>query len=197
MKEQFKKSYRVILFTCEAGPSELTGPLGDSAPAIRHGELLNAFPNNIDKQRIFQDDSYLIRKLAIEKTNIEHVVYPLALALAVHTTAICYCLKNNIKIIASGYSGYQAKKEKYVEQKADFILLTKEFLKDYGISYLTPVVENSEAEINDILERDGISSKSLENKTIFSGIDFNQNKALEFWQSSIPICKRFIKNSIG
>ena len=139
----------------------------------------------------------MIRKLAIEKTNIEHVVYPLALALAVHTTAICYCLKNNIKIIASGYSGYQAKKEKYVEQKADFILLTKEFLKDYGISYLTPVVENSEAEINDILERDGISSKSLENKTIFSGIDFNQNKALEFWQSSIPICKRFIKNSIG
>ncbi len=188
-----KRGYKVKLFTCEDG-SELIGPLGDSAPDIRHKELIKAFPKNIDKQRIIKNDSYLIRKLAIEKTNIEHVVYPIALALSSHSTAICYCLKNNIKTIASGYSGYQAKEDKYIEQQNNFVNLTRKFLKDYNILYLTPVIENSETEIKNILEQHGISSNSLENKSIFGGIPFDKEKALEFWQSSIPICKKFIKN---
>ncbi len=103
-----RMGYQVKLFTCESSSSELRGPLGDSAPDIRHKELIDVFPQNIDGKRIIQNFSYLIRKLAIEKTNIEHVVYPLALALAVHTEAICYCLKNDISVIATGYSGYQA-----------------------------------------------------------------------------------------
>ena len=189
-----KMGYKVKLFTCVAGPSELTGPFGDSAPDIRHKELIKVFSQNIDKQRILENDSYLIRKLAIEKTNIEHVVYPLALALSAHSTAICYCLKNNIKIIASGYSGYQAKEDKYIEQRKDFITLTKKFLGDYNISYLTPVIEKSELEIKDVLERCGISSNSLEEKALFGGISFDKEKALEFWQSSIPICQDFIKS---
>lgn len=189
-----QKGYKVKLFTCEDG-KELMGPLGDSAPDIRHKELIKAFPKNIDKKRIIKNDSYLIRKLAIEKTNIEHVVYPIALALSAHSTAISYCLKNNIKIIASGYSGYQAKEDKYIEQRKDFVNLTKKFLKNYNISYLTPVTENSETEIKDILEQHGISSNSLENKTIFGGIPFDKRKALKFWESSILICKKFIKNT--
>jgi len=189
-----KMGYKLKLFTCQAGPSELMGPLGDSAPDIRHKELIKVFPQSIDGQRIISDDSYLIRKLAIEKTNNEHVVYPLALALAVHSNAICYCLKNNIKIMASGYSDYQAKNDKYIEQRGDFVILTKKFLGDYNISYLTPVIEKSEPEVKDILERHSISSNSLEEKSIFGGIAFDKEKALEFWQSSIPICKEFIKN---
>ena len=189
-----KMGYKVKLFTCVTGTSELTGPLGDSAPDIRHKELIKVFPQNINKQRILENDSYLIRKLAIEKTNIEYVVYPLALALSTHSIAICYCLKNNIKTIASGYSGYQAKNDKYIEQRGDFVAMTKKLLKEYDISYLTPVIEKSEFEIKDVLERYGISSNSLEEKAIFGGISFDKEKALEFWQSSIPICKEFIKN---
>ena len=189
-----KTGYKVKLFTCVAGPSELTGPLGDSAPDIRHKELIKIFPQNIDRQRILENDSYLIRKLAIEKTNTEHIVYPIALALSMHSAAICYCLKNNIKIITSGYSGYQSKEDKYIEQRKDFVILTKNFLRDYNISYLTPVIGKSEFEIKDVLERYGISSNSLEEKAIFGGISFDKEKALEFWQSSVPICKEFIKN---
>jgi len=186
--------YKVKLFTYQAGFSELTGPRGDSAPDIRHLELTRAFPNSINDQRIIESNAYLIRKLALEKINKEHVVYPIALALAVHTSAICFCLKNNIDIIASGYSGYQSKKERYIEQGSNFVTLTKEFLKYYSISYLTPVIEKTEQEVKDILERYGISSNSLENKSLFGGIGFNKEEALAFWESSIPLCKEFIKN---
>lgn len=188
-----KKGYKIKLFTCEDG-SEPMGPSGDYAPDIRHLELVKAFPENIDKDRIIKNDSYLIRKLGIEKTNIEHVVYPIVLALSTHTTAISYCLKNNIKIIASGYSGYQGKEDKYIEQRKDFVDLTKEFLMNYDISYMTPVSENSEAEVKDILEQHGISSNSLENKSIFGGIAFDKEKALDFWQSSMVICKKYIQD---
>lgn len=187
--------YRVKLFTYQTGLGELTGPRGDSAPDIRHKELIKAFPGSIDSQRIIEDRAYLIRKLAIEKTNREHVVYPIALALAVHANAICFCLKNNISTIASGYSGYQAKKDKYIEQRSDFALLTKEFLGRYSISYLTPVIEKTEEEVKDILERHGISSNSLENKSIFGGINFDKEKASKFWEDSVPLCQEYIKNT--
>lgn len=187
--------YNIRLYTYQAGLSELAGPAGDSAPDIRHKELISMFPNQIEEQRIIEGSTYLIRKLAIEKTNKEHVVYPIALALAVHSNAVCYCLKNNISRIASGYSGYQSTKSQYIEQRSDFIQLTKEFLKSYNISYLTPVIERTEPEVKDILERHNISSNSLENKSIFGGIDFNKERALEFWKSSVPICREFIRNT--
>lgn len=187
--------YQITLFSCVAGPTELTGPKGDSATDIRTHELAKSFPERIQLPRILYDDSYLIRKLGIEKTNKEHVVYPLVLALCVHTVAISYCLKNNIKIIASGYSGYQSVKENYIEQRPDFVQLTKEFVHTYGIAYQTPVIDKPELQVKDILERNNISSNSLEGKTIFSGIPFDKDKAFEFWHSSLPICYNFIEEA--
>ena len=186
--------YKIKLYTYQAGLPELTGPRGDSAPDIRHKELTQAFPEDLDRERIIEGRTYLIRKLAIEKTNIEHVIYPIALALAVHANAVCYCLKNNINTIASGYSGYQAKEDRYIEQSGDFVSLTKEFLEEYDISYLTPVIEKSKLEVMDILERHNISSNSLENKSVFGGISFDKEKAKAFWKSSISLCREFIKN---
>ena len=182
----------VRLFTYQAGLPELTGRAGDSAPEIRHLELLKAFPENIDENRVVRGNTYLIRKLAIEKTNSEHVVYPIALALAVHCEAIKYCLENDITHIASGYSGYQAQKDRYIEQHDDFVRLTKGFLKDYAISYITPVIDKSQEEVMGVLERHGISSNSLENKSLFGGIPFDVSHAHTFWQSSIPLCKTYL-----
>jgi hypothetical protein len=137
---------------------------------------------------------YLIRKLAIEKTNKEHVVYPIALILAVYCEAIQYCLKNDIKIIACGYSAYQAKEDRYIEQSNHFVSLTKDFLKDYGIILETPVIKNKQEEIMDILEKYDISSNSLENKSVFGGIWFNTKHADEYWKSSILICKKYLED---
>lgn len=190
--EMIKDGYDVILFTYQAGMPELTGDHGDSAPNIRHRELLKAFPECISTDRIIKGNTYLIRKLAIERTNHTHVVYPIALALAVHAEAIVYCLKNGIEHIACGYSGYQAKEDRYIEQREDFFELMKKFVNEYGIHYHAPVIKKSKKEIIDRLEMHSVSSNSLENKSLFGGIDFDTEKALDYWNESLPITKVYI-----
>lgn len=192
--EMARQGYNVKLFTYQAGLPELIGRLGDSAPEIRHKELLEIYPKKIDEQRAIEGNTYLIRKLAIEKTNIEHVVYPIALALAVYCGAIKYCRENNIKIIACGYSGYQATEDRYIEQRDDFVKLTQDFLKKYNISLEIPIIKMSKNEVMDILEKHGVSSNSLENKSLFGGIDFDIKYAHDYWKSSISICKKYLKD---
>jgi len=189
--EMIRAGYSVRLFTYQM--KELIGPRGDSAPDIRHFELSNTFPKKIDENRIIVKNLYLLKKLAIEKTNISHVVYPIAATLAIHTSAILYCLENDIHHIACGYSGYQAKLDRYIEQRKDFFELMKLFLQEYGIKYHTPIIEKSKEEVIDILDQCGVSSNSLESKSIFIGGPFEINKVLEFWNESILICREYIK----
>lgn len=191
--EMIKKDFYSTLFTYQAGLSELTGEQGDSAPSIRHKELISIFTESINKNRIIEGNTYLIRKLAIEKTNETHIVYPIALALAVHSQAIVYCLKNGIKNIACGYSGYQSAEDRYIEQRDDFSKLMKLFLNNYGIEYHTPIIKKTKNEVIDILERNGISSNSLENKSLFGAIPFDVKKAHDFWNECLPICHDYIK----
>ena len=190
--EMARAGYVAHLYTYQAGMPELSGPRGESAPDIRHQELLNVFPEKIKKERILEGSMYLIRKLGIEKTNALHVVYPLVLALAVHSNAIIYCIRNGIRDVACGYSGYQAKEDRYIEQRDDFFELMKAFLEEYGITYHAPIIKRSKVEVIDILEKFGVSSNSLENKSVFGGIDFEVDKALDFWNTSLPFCKEYI-----
>lgn len=189
--EMIRAGYKVKLFTYYEFPG-IVGPNGDSASSIRYKELLNSFPKQIDPDRIIKINAYLVRKLAIEKTNKTHVVYPIALALAIHVDAILYCLENDLHDVASGNSGYQAKENRYIEQQKHFCELTKSFLAEYGITYHTPVTEKTKEEIVDILEQCGVSSNSLEGKSIFGAISFDPDKALDFWEESIPLCREYI-----
>lgn len=191
--EMVKSGYHVVLYTYQAGMPELTGFLGDSAPDIRHKELLKAFPGFIDEQRVIEGSFYLIRKLAIEKTNKVHVVYPIALALAFHAGAILYCLKHGIKDMACGYSGYQAKEDRYIEQRDDFFNLMNSFVAEYGISYHAPAIKKTKQEVIDTLEQYGVSSNSMENKSVFGGVDFDTSKAQEYWDECLPVVKEYIK----
>jgi len=190
--EMAKQGYFVTLYTYQAGMPELTGFLGDSAPDIRHKELLKAFPRSIDEHRVIEGSLYLVRKLAIEKTNSAHVVYPIALALAFHCGAILYCLKHGIKDLACGYSGYQAKEDRYIEQRDDFFNLMKDFVAEYGISYHAPAITKSKQEVIDTLEACGVSSNSMENKSVFGGIDFDVTYAEQYWNESLPFCREYI-----
>jgi len=192
--EIIRAGYKPILFTFQLGKAELMGSNGDSAPDIRHLELIKAFPQCVDSQRVILGNNYLIRKLAIEKTNSTHVVYPLAITLVFLSDAILYCLKNDIHDIACGYSAYQAKEDRYIEQRDDFIDHQRTFLKEYGIALHTPVVKKTKQEIMDILDQCGVSSNSLESKAMLGGVPFNIEKSLEFWNESIPICKEYIKS---
>ncbi len=192
--EMIRAGYNVTLFTFQIGKAELTGPKGDSAPDIRHLELMKVFPEYVDAKRVIVENNYLIRKLAIEKTNSTHVVCPLAIALVFLSEAILYCLKNNIDNIACGYSEYQAKEDRYIEQRDDFVDYTKTFLKEYAIELHTPVIKKTKQEVMDILDQFGISSNSLESKAMLGAIAFDVEKSLEFWNESIPICREYIKN---
>lgn len=192
--EMARMGFKVTLFTYQAGLSELVGPRGDSAPDIRHKELLKLFPDLVNNDRVITTNSYLIRKLAIERTNSTHVVYPIALALACLSDAVLYCLENNIVNIACGYSGYQAKQDKYIEQRNDFVELTKAFLSNYAICLYTPVISKTEIQVKDILEKNGISSNSLENKSLFGGVPFQIEHALNYWNESLPICLNYINH---
>jgi len=191
--EMIRAGYKVKLFTYLEFPG-IVGPNGDSPSSIRYKELLSSFSRYIDPDRVIRINAYLVKKLAIEKTNKTHVVYPIALALAIHVDAILYCLENNIYNIASGNSGYQAKEDRYIEQQNYFCELTKDFLAEYNITYHTPIAKKLKEEIVDILEQCGISSNSLEGKSIFGAIPFETDKALDFWKESIPICREYIKN---
>jgi len=190
--EIIKSGYRVTLFTYQTGLPELVGPRGDSAPDIRHKELVRAFPEYVNAVRAIRGNTYLLRKLAIERTNATHIVYPIALALSVHADAILYCLEHGITNIVCGHSGYQAKEDRYIEQHDDFLKLAQEFLGEYGITLHSPVITKSKQEIIDVLERVGVSSNSLENKSIFGGIAFEVDKARQFWDESIPVCRAYI-----
>src|SRR3989344_2542941 len=192
--EMVRAGYGVTLFTFQLGRSELIGPNGDSAPDIRHLELIRVFPQHIGAQRVILGNNYLIRKLAIEKTNSTHVVYPLAITLVFLSDAILYCLKNDIHDIACGYSAYQAKEDRYIEQRDDFIDHQRTFLKEYCIALHTPVVKKTKQEIMEILDHFGISSNSLESKAMFGAIPFDMSKTVKFWNDSIPICREYIKN---
>jgi len=189
-----RAGYRVKLFSCQWGTQELIGSSGDSSPNIRHQELIRAFPELVDPERVVSSNLYIIRKIALEQTNETHVVYALALALAVHTYAILYCLENNISDIACGYSGYQASRDAYIEQRDDFRALTEKFLGEYGITYHTPVIKMSELEVKDVLEQQSISSNSLENKCIFGGIPFNIQQSLPYWNRVLPMCTEYIES---
>lgn len=192
--EMAKSGYLVTLYTYQAGAPELTGFLGDSAPDIRHKELLKAFPGLVSEQRVMEGSLYLVRKLAIEKTNSTHVVYPIALAFAFHTGAILYCLKHDIQHLACGYSGYQAKEDRYIEQRDDFFELMKKFVKEYGITYHAPALKKNKQEVIDTLEEYGISSNSMENKSVFGGIPFEISKAHQYWEDCLPLVRQYIKD---
>lgn len=189
--EMIRAGYKVKLFTYLEFPG-IVGPNGDSPSSIRYKELIDSFPKYIDSDRVIRINAYLVRKLAIEKTNKTHVVYPIVLALAIHVDAILYCLENNIYDIASGNSGYQAKENRYIEQQKHFCELTKDFLAEYGITYHTPIANKSKEEIIDILKQCNISSNSLEGTSVFGAIPFEVEKALGFWEESIPICREYI-----
>jgi len=190
--EMVRAGYSVRLFTYQF--KELLGPRGDSAPDIRHAELINAFPGCVDAERVLVRNLYLIKKLAIDKTNTTYVVYPIAATLAIHTSAILHCLENGIHDIASGYSGYQAKLDRYIEQRNDFFKLMRSFLKEYDIEYHAPIINKSKEEIIEILDQCGVSSNSLESKSIFGGGPFDIDKTLEYWNECLPICREYIKH---
>lgn len=48
-------------------------------------------------------------------------------------------------------------------------------------------------QVIDTLEKNNISSNSLENKSIFGAVHFEDKYAKEYWDYCIPICREYIE----
>ncbi|OIN61210.1 7-cyano-7-deazaguanine synthase [Arsenicibacter rosenii] len=163
----------------------------------RYNEIKEKFPNNIISFNILSSFS-LFRRIAlldIEKDfeRFKYNLIPVGDALATHTIAVIYCIQNKINNLASGYVKYEMD---FPEQLPDVVARTSEFVKKYGINYLTPVYEyDSLDKVKYRLFDFGISTKSLEGTSLFADTYSvpPPNVVLDYLDLKLPICDEYIK----
>ncbi len=185
------KGYKVHLLSFLSGIG-IKSEISD----YRFEELKILFPNNIDK-RIFIPTFGLFRHVAILNIEDDFARYKFNLILvgeklAMHASAVVYCLKNNITLLADGTSGYQ---ESMPEQMPEAIKEFQEFSSEYGIDYVTPIRGFlSENEVKYTLMEIGISTKSLEGISIFAeSFSKPQPDILKAYiKEKLPLCRQFI-----
>jgi hypothetical protein len=185
------KGYKVHLLSFFSGIG-IKGDISD----YRFNELRERFPENIES-RISIPIFGLFRRIAILDIEDDFAKYKFNLILvgekmAMHAAAIVYCLKNNIKLLADGTSGYQ---ENMPEQMPEAFSEFHEFHQEYGINYSTPIRRFlSDNEVKYTLMEIGISTKSLEGISIFAeSFSKPQPDVLKAYiKEKLPLCRQFI-----
>jgi 7-cyano-7-deazaguanine synthase in queuosine biosynthesis len=168
---------------------------GDLAK-YRYEELREAFPREM-KAHVIINSFSLFRRIALVNIEEDFAKYkknliPVGDALATHTEAIVFCLKNGISAMASGYTTYESD---FPEQMPEVIDVTREFVESYKIRYLTPVLAYDN--IDDVKYRlfdFGISTKSLEGTSLFADTYTLPEVAIvkDYVQSKTSICREYI-----
>jgi 7-cyano-7-deazaguanine synthase in queuosine biosynthesis len=167
---------------------------------IRYSEIKLLFGEQIVNRTVIP--SYgLFRKVALKDIEQDFKTYhynliPLGDAIATHTIAVIYCLRNNIKTVASGYTSYQSS---FPEQFPEAIELTRNFLAEYGISYLTPVLGyGSVDEVKYRLFDFGISTKSYEGVSLFADTFSTPTPEVVtgYIKSKLELCRQYIASMV-
>lgn len=182
----------VHLLTCNSGigiRSELS--------QIRVDELKERFPEQIAGRTILPTYG-LFRSIGIEKLEDDFRRWGINLVLlgdklAIHAAATVYCLQNGIDRIVDGCVGYQ---KDLAEQKEIAIELLKDFEKEYGIQYESPIYHyGSQDDVKYALLTLGLSSKSLEGVSIFGDAfsEPSEQQVKEYIVDKLPICHRHIE----
>ena len=188
MANQNKK---VHLLTCNNGVS-----IKPELAEFRFKELQAAFPAEIVSRTIVP--SYgLFRRIAL--VDIEQDFHQfkknlilLGYQLAAHTEGIIYCKRNNIRVLASGFTRYEAH---YAEQLPEAITALTAFAREYEVEYLVPVYEYSSAdEVKYALLDFGVSTKSLEGVSIFADTfsDPSSELVLQYIKAKLQICRDYM-----
>ncbi|KGX91128.1 hypothetical protein N781_05425 [Pontibacillus halophilus JSM 076056 = DSM 19796] len=182
----------VHLLTCNSGIG-----IGSELSQIRVDQLMDKFPNEI-KGRTILPTYGLFRSIAIEHLEEDFRRFGINLVLlgdklAIHAAATVYCLQNGITRIVDGCVGYQ---EDLAEQKEASIELLKDFERQYGIDYESPIYHyGSQDDVKYALLTLGLSSKSLEGVSIF-GDAFSEptnEQVTEYITGKLPICENHIE----
>ncbi len=163
---------------------------------LRVQEIHQIFPDNMVRRVVIP--SYgLFRRIALANIESDFATYRknliiLGSQLASHTEAILYCLRFNIKHIASGFTRYEAF---LPEQMPESIELIRSFMIEYGIEYATPVYDFTDADsVKYRLFEMGISTKSLEAFSIFSDTSTEPTPQIvtSYIEAKLPICREYI-----
>jgi len=166
----------------------------------RYNELKEIFPENIVNWK-----KLICRKLFIEialenldenlKTYNSNLIC-LGCKLSMHTVGVTYCLENNIKIIADGYTRYQSYLAEQVPESIDIL---KKFDLNFEIEYINPIYfYDNKVEVKKELEDFGLYTKSLESMCALSpaygvlGKDFSVDDVIRFTKDKLEICEQYI-----
>lgn len=144
---------------------------GDGLREMRVAELRDRFPGQIDNWSTLPAFG-LVRKIATCDLENDFRTFAgknlilLGEKLALHACSLAYCLKNGIKVVADGSSGYQT----YLpEQRPVALSFFHKLSERYGVTFETPVADvRSEDEVKYALLELGLSTKSLEGTSMFA-----------------------------
>jgi predicted subunit of tRNA(5-methylaminomethyl-2-thiouridylate) methyltransferase len=112
--------------------------------------------------------------------------------MAMHTISVNYCLKNDIKVIADGYTYYQ---REWPEQMPKAIEEIRNFHSKYGIEYINPVYDiKSKENAKERLALNELSVDSLEGKCVFGGTFSTpiETDVVEYIKAKIDICENYL-----
>jgi tRNA(Ile)-lysidine synthase TilS/MesJ len=159
------KGIPVRLYSANSGCSLHRGVLSHRVEELksRFGELL--IDHTVD------DISGAFRSIAIESIETDIIKYQknlilLGEKLAIHTHAVDFCKRHNIKIINDGIASYQ---KEFPEQRMVAKKFFANMMKKFEIQYRSPIYEFAQSadDVKYRLLQLGISTKSLEGVSIF------------------------------
>ena len=110
-------------------------------------KIQRIFPDNLVR-RVTISSYGLFRKIALANIESDFATYQknliiLGSQLASHAEAVLYCLKFDVRYIASGFTKYESF---LPEQMPQAISKLKAFVEEYGIQYATPVYDYADAD---------------------------------------------------
>lgn len=183
--------YEIHLLTFDNGAIE-----GIARSNLRLGEFNEKIKKKIITRKIINCKE-LFKKIAlfdIEKDieSLKTNLICMGCKMAMHTISVNYCLKNDIKVIADGYTYYQ---REWPEQMPKAIEEIRDFHDKYGIEYINPVYDiKSKENAKEKLALHKLSVDSLEGKCIFGGTFSTpiETNVVEYIRAKIDICENYL-----
>ncbi|MBL9165474.1 MAG: hypothetical protein JNL18_22300 [Planctomycetaceae bacterium] len=186
-----RDGHSVHLLTCDNGVS-----IGGNLCDYRYEELKAVLGDSISA-RATASTMGLFRRIALvdieeDFARFKKNLIVLGSQLAIHSEAVVYCLKHNIKAVASGFTTYQ---QSFAEQMPQAIEEIRQFLANYQIEYLTPVSGyDCPDKVKFQLLDFGVSTKSLESVSIFADTftDPTSDQVVDYIKSKRLVCETYI-----
>lgn len=182
----------VHLFSANSGCS-----LHRDVLSYRIDELRRRFKELV-LTHVVQDVSGAFREIAIASIESDILqdkknLILLGEKIAIHAHVIDYCLRNKINIINDGIAMYQ---QNFPEQRMIAKNYFVEFMREYGITYNSPIYEfaKSADDVKYRLLQIGVSTKSLEGISVFadSFTEPSDEAIITYLKRKEPLCRDII-----